>query len=79
MYRKPRRKPTPLPWTMPEGESKGRLVVIFEKPDGSRYAWEKDIPQHWVKRVERFYKWLEGKELRDLVGFFNTLRSIGLI
>ena len=63
----------------PEGESKGRLVVIFEKPDGTKYAWEKDIPLKWIAQVERFYEWLSGKELRDLIGFFNILRSMGLI
>ncbi len=82
MYRKPRRKPNPLPWTMPEpesGESKGRLIVVFEKPDGNRYAWEKDIPLKWILRVERFYEWLSSKELQDLIRLFDLLKSLGLI
>ena len=55
------------------------MIVVFEKPDGKRYAWEKDIPLKWILRVERFYEWLSSKELQDLIRLFDLLKSLGLI
>ncbi len=59
--------------------NKGKIIVMFEKSDGSRYVWEKDVQPEFIVQVERFFKWLNRKEVQDLIGFFNILRSIGLI